>query len=68
MSKLIWLAMGAVLTTVLYLPVWLAYGVTFYHGIHPDYWATATPTYILPMSAVVSTAILFLGKLVFRRK
>ncbi|MFM6832158.1 MAG: hypothetical protein ACKOVA_17725 [Novosphingobium sp.] len=68
MSKLAWLVLGSVLTLVLYLPVWLIFGHFFYHGIHPDYWVYATPAYVFPVAALVSAALLYLGKLVFLRK
>ena len=63
-----WILVGALLTFVLYLPVWLAFGSFLYHGTHPDYWTLATPARIFPLSAVAASAIVMALKWMLGRE
>lgn len=57
-----WLALGAVLTFVLYLPIWLALGSWLYPATHPDYWTFATPDHIIPIAAVLASILVLLTR------
>ena len=56
-STIGWLLVAAVLTFVLYLPVWFAVGWWLYPNLHPDYWAWATPDHIFPISGALSAGL-----------